>query len=240
MTLAKTTALVAPSPAMSPDALGALDDAGWCALDLPFAAFPTERLAAWASALGSPVPSTREGPLVDILRVRSRADAPVRSLSGRHGTGPFPLHTDQARVPWPPRYVVLRCRRSHESDRPTLLQPLDALALSAPERAALRRSVWVVDGGRGRFLATILRTDPATGREQVRYDDACMRPAHPAFAASGEVLRAAAARVEPARVNWREGRVLVVDNWRVLHGRAANEAGGDRAEERELERVLVR
>lgn len=210
---------------------------GWATIRLDPSDVPD--LAAWAYRLGQPVPSQRGGPLVDELRVRPVSDAPDRSLSSRHGTGAFPYHTDQAKCPVPPRYVVLRCRRADGHGRPTLLQPLDQLGLDPTAADALRRAVWVVDGGRGRFTSTILSRPCADGPEALRFDPSYMRPAHARFAGAADVLSAALDDRDPVRVEWDEGLAVVFDNWRVLHARAARETSTDAPERRLLERVLL-
>jgi alpha-ketoglutarate-dependent taurine dioxygenase len=64
-----------------------------------------------------------------------------------------------------------------------------------------------------------------------------MQPAEQAFVAAGDLMEAAIERASVVALRWEAGDVAVIDNWRMLHGRAA---GGVRdVGVRTLERVLV-
>lgn len=185
--------------------------------------------------LGIVVPARPAGPIVQRLTPTPEAAAHPRSLSALHGLDAFPLHTDGAYREVPPRYVVLRCEAPGPADRPTVLVDSRALELSARVLRAIKRSVWVVRSGSRSFLASVL-SDRVDGRH-IRWDRGCMEPAHPRFEAAGQALDAAAAALPTVKVHWEEGHGVVLDNWRLVHGRAA--AAADDAGERQLDRVLV-
>lgn len=211
---------------------------GWTAAHLAPSAAPD--LATWASRWGTPIPSRLGGPLIDRLRIRETVEAPPRSLSARYGTGAFPFHTDQAKLSVPPRYLVLRCLQTDDPGRATLLQPLDQLDLPPADLDALRRAVWVVDGGRGRFTSALLSASPTLNTEILRFDPSYMRPAHPRFAEAGRRLTDALAEQDPVRIEWEPGLTVAIDNWRVLHARAEQLPAAEVISERRvLERVLL-
>lgn len=95
----------------------------------------------------------------------------------------------------------------------------------------LRNAVVLVRSGRRSFYSSILPADEAW----MRFDNGCME----AFDARG---RAAIGMVEkrltcssPTLHHWIAGGILVIDNWRVLHGRtSAEDAVG-----RRLLRMLI-
>lgn len=177
------------------------------------------------------VPLRRPGGLVEDLRIRPPEAATPRSLSGLHGLGEFPFHTDFAHYVMPPRYVLLRSA-TPANIRPTTLQSLSAIPMSSSERRILQRRVWLVRGGPIPFYAPVLFGDGG----YVRWDAACMTPCSmsiDAFEAWTECLRA----VQPVHFEWDLNTVLIIDNWRVLHGRAGKTMNSD--SDRLIERISV-
>ena len=190
-----------------------------------------------AAELGTPCPSRRGGPLVDRLRPVPREGARPRSMSAHHGLARFPFHTDSANFRIPPRYCLLRLARGFSSRRATLLIDVLNLPLDDRGRAELRAGVWYTNGGHGRFLSSILSLTLIPGYEILRFDRCCMRPAHPRAELAAAMLEDACASVPPIRIDWSASTVLVVDNWRLLHGRDLPREPGE--EDRVLERILV-
>jgi hypothetical protein len=158
--------------------------------------------------------------------------ARAASLSRQHGTGAFPLHTDVAHWPIPARYLVLCCLAPGAGDRGTLLLPLSGLELSDQDRAVLNSGVFLVRTARHSWFSSVLMT----GRPFVRYDRGYMSPATASGVEAARLMEKRVADGSPVRVVWEEGTILIVDNWRVLHGREA--ANGDT--DRVLLRMLVR
>ena len=168
---------------------------------------------------------------MDQLRVRERDDAPSRSLSGIHGHGGFPLHTDFAHYAIPPRYVLLR-NACTVPIRPTIVQTLDALSCPETAQRTLQRRVWVIRGGPVPFYAPVLFGAGA----YVRWDAACMSPSALATDAL-HTWTECLAFAKPFRFEWDINTVLVIDNWRTLHGRAGDTMASDA--NRVLERIVV-
>jgi alpha-ketoglutarate-dependent taurine dioxygenase len=72
----------------------------------------------------------------------------------------------------------------------------------------------------------------------LRYDRDCMRPANKSFGRSERVIKAASERSAAIAISWAADRLIILDNWRLMHARAPkpdNEDLGSRV----LERVLV-
>jgi hypothetical protein len=70
----------------------------------------------------------------------------------------------------------------------------------------------------------------------VRWDSACMSPGNLAIDAChawAECLESA----QPIQLDWQSSTVLIIDNWRVLHGRTGGAMASDA--ERVIERILV-
>lgn len=194
-----------------------------------------EKLMTFALTFGTPVPAKRGGPLVEELIVRSSQDLGYRSLSTRYGKGSFPLHTDGAFLPNPPRYLFLRLKEGSRLPRATTLMDASRLSLSEDDIHLLKRALFGIRGGGRPFLAPIATaTEP--GGIAYRYDINCMAPRTRAAEKAFSSMEAAIDRQEPERIEWEVGMVLVIDNHRLLHGRASS---GCEDEVRVLQRISI-
>lgn len=208
--------------------LGTLDEAGWSvAGGIRGEAACREHLLRVARSLGRVVCTRAGTPSVDVLRPTEAAAR--NSLSGMHALGSFPYHTDVAHLPVPHRFVLLACVDPGGGGRPTTLLDTRDVPLDRRERELLTSSPLRVVNGRASFFSTVLRR----GRAFVRYDPGCMRPVTADGAAALSVYQAGASRAAAVDVEWRRGDLLVVDNWRVLHGRGS-------AARRDAGRTLLR
>jgi len=211
---------------------------GWCTFECD----TSRALTDVASLLGIPRPSRSNEGLTDVLRVRSADQVHQRSLSAVFGVGAFPWHTDYAHLRIPPRFVLLRSL-SPPGVRPTLILDSRSLASEPEARAALKREVWFVNGGRGRFFTPLLNDTLVPDAEIFRFDRCVMRIADEAAQASSRIIKLADLMSPTCRIEWQLGVCLLLDNWRMLHARskeALNLEGissGDSA--RILERALV-
>ncbi len=204
---------------------------GWMTLQT----LPESNLLELGCALGEPIPSRSDGPLVDILRVIDANNAKERSLSAKFGKEAFPWHTDMAHIRIPPRFVVMKSIGS--SGRQTLLLDGNQLCRNRDKEAILKTDVWLVNGGRGRFLTPILNDTLVPDSCIFRYDRCVMRPMRPS-AESVAFIDSLENREPTAAIEWHPGLCLVLDNWRMLHARAPRPAEPEL--DRLIERVLVR
>jgi L-asparagine oxygenase len=209
-----------------------LEDDGY----LFFAAASSEELMAIALDLGEPVPVRPLGPLLQKLTPVPADEAHPRSLSRIHGAGAFPFHTDAAHHRHPPRWVLMRCRSPGPDGRPTLLIDTKGLNFAEGDAKLVRRAVWSVTGGPTTFLASAVSA--RDGQDAWRYDLGCMSVAAEAFAGVDEVIADALDSADQVPIVWESDAVVIVDNWRMLHARAAVQ--GDDVRRRWLERVLVK
>jgi hypothetical protein len=196
-----------------------LETHGWASMALSSSneSDMREQLLAMAFRLGAPVASRGGADLCDILTPRQAHTAPPRSLSQRHSIGEFPLHVDTAHWLTPCRYVMLACISPGRANRPTLLLDVRRLPLDARQVSLLRSTPLRVTNGRNSFFSTVL----SKTRPFVRFDPGCMS----AVTADGEDALAVLGRSNwPSlvdAVSWEPGKVLIIDNWRLLHGRAS-------------------
>jgi L-asparagine oxygenase len=164
-----------------------------------------------AVALGS-------GNAVHALVPRPKHEAAKTTYSGEYGLGAFPLHTDLAHWHAPPRYFLLRCVLGFDAV-PTLVvdgmravarvgRDLLSRALMQPRRSLMGRR-------------SLLRLyEPGAG--SLRWDERYIVPASPAGLTGSTALKEALAEEGATRLSLaRPGDTLIVDNWRIVHGRSS-------------------
>jgi alpha-ketoglutarate-dependent taurine dioxygenase len=215
-----------------PAALNVLRNCGWVVLPGVLKEDHERKLLDMAQAFGEPVASRPSGPRVDRLAPVTANHSHPRSLSRVFGMGVFPLHTDTAHWPIPARFVLLACVSPGRAGRKTLLLSISDLSLEPEEHRLLLSGVFLVRNGKNSFYASVLSVD----RPFIRLDPGCMSPATSEGSRAWEMISRKTQHARPTAVIWQPGDVLVIDNWRTLHGREA--ANGD--EDRLIIRVMVR
>lgn len=178
-----------------------------------------EELIQLTDELG-PIADGAEG-ITDSLRPTKSEMATSRSFSYHYGLGEFPLHTDTSFWIRPARYIVFYA----ETDSDTCTTILNARStqkvfsnylcdnpvfLSKTEGGAIYESPWIsrVDG-------------------YIKYDPCYMKPKNAAASALVADLMNYRSH-DIFRKSWVKGQVLVVDNWRCLHGRDSHTSGSPR------------
>jgi len=212
-----------------------LEARGWVTVQIsePCESEFSRRLLAIARELGTPTPTRSHGKMCEVLLPTEAAKAKPRSLSRLYSVGEFPLHTDTAHWVTPCRYVMLACVSPGKGRRATLLMDTQHLRLNERQSSLLHSTPLRVTNGRNSFFSTIL----SKSRPFTRFDPGCMTATTPD---GTEALGIFSQEYWPNHVQhfqWAVGTVLVVNNWRVLHGRTnANVSDGDR----KLVRISIR
>ncbi len=161
-----------------------------------------------------------EGP-VHHLKPAFAASCPPNTYSGNYGLGGFPLHTDMANWFVPPRFLVLRCIEGSNTVATTLADGRSivrdvgesdlARALVKPRRAV-----------KGKHSLLRLYERGCLAGPFLRWDEKYLLPASPAGERGVNQLRVAVAKAPRLDVHLaRPGDTLIVDNWRMLHGRGS-------------------
>jgi hypothetical protein len=190
---------------------------GWVSFAMPLSTESDlrEQLLAMASGLGTPAATRSGGSLCDTLLPTEAAAAKPRSLSRVYAVGEFPLHIDTAHWLTPCRYVMLACVSPGSASRPTLLMDARRLPLGEHQSSLLHTTALRVTNGRNSFFSTIL----STARPFVRFDPGCMTATTPDGTKALAVLERQNWPDYIETIQWKTGTVLVMDNWRILHGR---------------------
>lgn len=207
------------------DALKSLQHRGWARIpsDVLDETALAARTLALAQHLGKPVRG-RARQIVEALKPRAPETAPPASLSRKYGLDAFPFHVDTAHWTVPARFMVLSCVSPGQEAVPTLLVNRDDVRLSNDERTIANSAVFLVKNGRNSFYSSIL----GGGREFIRYDPGCMEPQGQDAAQALTIFTHERVAPHVQEVAWAPGDSLIMDNWRMLHARAAvgkNSAG---------------
>jgi hypothetical protein len=189
---------------------------GWASISLGEEAVPSlaEAILRIVNSLGNVV-AGRGGALIEGLSPRRSKNARSASLSRKFGCGPLPLHCDTAHWLVPCRYIVLGCAATGRVEAPTVLLDTVAVRLSDEERLLSRSASFVVRNGRRSFYASLIDNQ----RSFVRLDPGCMEPVTDASIEAMTLYRYESQHSKTVAFHWKAGDVLVIDNWRVLHGR---------------------
>lgn len=182
-----------------------------------------------AAALGKPL--LLGGDKIVQRLVPLRASTP-NTYSGNYGLNTFPFHTDLAHWNLPPRYFMLRCVKGY-SEVSTLILDGNKL-ISDIGSEILRRAVVRPRRPRAGEVRLLRLLAEGPDADIFRWDSLYLKPASRigdrAFADVhnflGSITPKAIALVE-------KGDTMVIDNWRMLHGRSAvMESYSDRHVER--------
>lgn len=166
------------------------------------------------------------------LTPKAREEATPTSYSGAYGLASFPLHTDLAHWAIPPRYLLLRCIRGEAGVATPLLD--GQLVIESIGAIALFRAL--VQPRRplnGRLSLLRLLDRPSSGTPLLRWDERFIRPVTvEAKRVFGEVHDSLASIPKFSPELSEPGDTLLVDNWRMLHGRSPVAVGSSRVIER--------
>jgi L-asparagine oxygenase len=214
---------------MSPNERSRLDRDGYYVLH----GVDAEDLLVFARDLGRPERDPRDKVLVKDIRPQPKDVANVNTLSSRYGMGAFPVHTEAAYLPSPPRFLLLYCVSPGSGGRTTVL--LDGANLFGRMPKTHRPGTWVVKAGRRPFLCDALWRKSST-EFGIRYDRECLFPRGPTARSEEQWIRELISESTPTTIQWAEKQLLIVNNIRMLHGR-----GGSNNDDRDrwLKRVLV-
>lgn len=194
--------------------------------------FPEKDLLLLAYALGVPIPNKRDQKIIKEIRPESIEQANPNTLSSRYGIAAFPYHTETAFLREPVKYLILYCENPGAGKRPTNLLDFFTIPFSKIEKKVFSSEVWKTTQILRPFLTTIITENSKT--RFVRFDMDCMLPV-----TTGEgqvILNHYIKEAVPISINWEAKDLLIVDNFRILHGRGnSNKPDPDRI----LKRVIV-
>lgn len=209
-----------------------LKQVGWVTETIPDLRDMEEYLLQIGMALGQPKRLRDWGEIVQKLTPTLEHNAHPKSLSALHSLLNFPIHIDTAHWLSPCRYVILGCSKVGSGNRKTKLLDFGLLAISKDEKKLLCSTPFKVVNGCHSFYSNVL----SHHRDFIRYDRGCMVPTSSSGFEVFEIFSEERWKNQIEEIEWQVGTVLIIDNWRVLHGRGvALKEDSDRL----LHRVLV-
>lgn len=157
-----------------------------------------------------------------VHRVVPKAEAAQNTYSGIYGLKAFPFHNDMAHWRRPPRYMMLRCVKGHESVA-TFLMDGFAIVAHAGEANLVRALVKPRRPLNGVLpLLSLFRRQNLDDAALIRWDEKFIVPASSAGEEGMRLVRKAFANVTETKISLSEpGDTLWIDNWRILHARGA-------------------
>jgi len=155
------------------------------------------------------------------LTPKDMSDAPPNTYSGNFGTSGFPLHTDLAHWARPPRYLALRCIHGSADVATRLYDGRSLIAEFGVE--ALRMAL--VQPRRpmrnGKQLLRLLERADDSDTLRIRWDSLYLCSAAPVTREIFNRILDFLSQVKPIDIVLiHQGDTLIIDNWRVLHGRS--------------------
>jgi hypothetical protein len=201
----------------------ALDKFGWALLDHSAGSHisPEAELLGLAQQLGK-VAGNIEHPLT-VLRPRAPSESRLNTLSKKYGMGDFPLHADTSHWICPVRYVLFLGVRGCQ-EAPTRILDTRLISLTTAEEAIAQQSLFVFQSGARSFYSSI--KDPR--RPFIRFDPGCMKPVSSQARHAINLFAADRNSNCIIEINWMPSQLLVLDNWRVLHGRGVARKNSNR------------
>ncbi len=155
-------------------------------------------------------------PLVQTLTPREKENEPENTYSGNYGTGEFPFHTDLAHWYAPPRYFLLRCIVPGAYVKTNLVDYKEIIRGIEPELLC-----------RSHFLPR-KRLDRSSNLLKIyndmifRWDSVFIGPANKLAKELQLIVTEKISSVQSEAVFLgHAGDCLLIDNWRMLHGRSS-------------------
>lgn len=173
----------------------------------------------------------RGGALEEVIQPRRESEAHSQSLSARFGLNALPFHAELSHRLRPCRYLLLGCMVVGVPSAVTILLDWRTIGFSPEEFELLQGAPILVRSGRNSFYTTMLPVD----RSFLRYDPGCLEAVDARGRAALQLAEDRLNGSVPHRHEWRPGDILIIDNWRVLHGRDAIGHGSGRR----LARILI-
>ena len=163
------------------------------------------------------------------LIAKTKTDAKPGTKSSIRGLNSFPLHTDQASLPLPPRYIFLRSIYG-KSASPTYVFCFREHLIDTELLYSLSAGLWACRGSRSPHICSVWEN----GR--VKWDEDCMRPLDRIAKHAHQNFCSFLMSAPKTYHTWPDcSSVLLIDNWTTMHGRASVTVG----EYRKLERLYL-
>ncbi|XPV68804.1 MAG: TauD/TfdA family dioxygenase [Halarcobacter sp.] len=193
-------------------------------------------LLKFAYKIGKPIPILPDEPKLGLVGARSLSSNLSSNEYATIYKENIPFHTDAAYYKIPPKYLILRLKKTSLSNRNTTVKKLFT-NLSQEIVDILSKSLWKVRSPNGRyFIGKII--ERRNNDFFIRYDSNSMVPYFKKNQYSREVLEGVLDKIQTFEITWEPEKIVILNNWKVLHGNSKVINDID-SSNRILERVLV-
>ncbi|MCG8384860.1 MAG: TauD/TfdA family dioxygenase [Cytophagales bacterium] len=166
----------------------------------------------FASSIGTISPQPN-GSLYKVLLPNDGESKLKGTFSERFRMGTFPLHTDNAFKARPVHYILLATLEPSLTGTTFLDSSLIIRNLSEELKKIMEQAVFRIKTNKGQYYL------PLSFKGGLRFDPTCMIPANQSARIFEEAFSKAIMSEKINIVDWRENKIAVFDNWRILHGR---------------------
>lgn len=154
---------------------------------------------------------------VFLLKPKSENESLLGTFSNKHGLMDFPLHTDTAFYKNPARFILMHSVHSSTCDT-TIIRKSDFWdLLTDMDKKKAERAIYLVKTNKERFYTSFIFKE--NNEYGIKYDPTCMLPFNKFAKDFDEIFQGIISGIEPMRIKWTEGKTLIIDNWKTLHGR---------------------
>lgn len=137
-----------------------------------------------------------------------------KTLTTEYGANAFPFHTDGAHRVIPPRWTILQFIGDGKSDTATLLFDSKVLSEIYENEDLFFNEIYLVKHGHQSFLTPIINRQLYC-EPIFRWNKLVMKKL---INKTGKTLEDYLSSFH-VRITWNFGKILILDNWRMLHGR---------------------
>ena len=174
-------------------------------------------------------------PNVQSLKPRNIDEVGQNRYSGHYGFGTFPLHTDLAHWVLPPHYLLLRCIVGSNDVFTNILSWTPIVDLVGT--ASIRKAVFITRSRRIGCSGLVRALTGYHGTEVIRWDPIFLRPLNQHARTLACVMLDPTWNRAVMKIPLNEpGDTVLIDNWRMLHGRSQILA---QSSARHIERVYL-
>ena len=161
------------------------------------------------------------GENVFLLKPKSENESLFGTFSNKHGLQDFPLHTDTAFYKNPARFILMHSAISNSCDT-TILRKSDFWdELTDTEKMMAKRAIYLVKTNRERYYTSFIFKE--NNEYGIKYDPSCMIPSNKFAKDFDQKFQRVISGIEPKRIKWTDGKTVIIDNWKTLHGRKSAE-----------------
>lgn len=214
---------------MNPKEKEILNKVGWLEFKGPST---NDELISLAKSIGQ-IQRHPNGDEIFTLTPKDGLNSTKGTFSNKYGFGRFPLHTDTAFYVQPIRYMMLSMNKPSETC--TTLLSIEKLfeKLNPNDEYIASRAIYKVKTSESSFYTSLILE--SRGIKYMRYDPTCMFPVNKAAKEFELKLHELFTLVKPESITWNKPKTIIIDNWKVLHGRS----GAKMDEHRELKRIYI-